>query len=54
MSWFKAYAVAIASMLAGGAVVHNIYQPDLSIPLESSEAKHSEQSPEPQAVPPKS
>lgn len=33
MSWFKAYGVAIVSMLAGAAVVHNIYQPDLHIPV---------------------
>ncbi len=29
MSWLKAYAVAITSLLAGAAVVHNIYKPDL-------------------------
>ncbi len=29
MSWLKAYAVAITSLLAGAAVVHNVYKPDL-------------------------
>lgn len=29
MSYYKAYAVAIASLLTGAAVVHNIYKPDL-------------------------
>lgn len=29
MSWLKAYAVAITSLLTGAAVVHNIYKPDL-------------------------
>lgn len=29
MSWLKAYAVAIVSVLSGAAVVHNIYKPDL-------------------------
>ena len=29
MGYLKAYAVAIVSMLAGAAVVHNIYSPDL-------------------------
>lgn len=28
----RAYGVAVASMLAGAAVVHNIYKPDLTIP----------------------
>lgn len=27
--FYKAYAVAIASMLTGAAIVHNIYKPDL-------------------------
>ncbi len=27
--FYKAYAVAIASLLTGAAVVHNIYKPDL-------------------------
>ena len=27
--WLKGYAVAIASLLSGAAVVHNIYKPDL-------------------------
>ena len=27
--WVKAYVVAIASMLSGAAVVHNIWKPDL-------------------------
>lgn len=29
MSLYKAYAVAIGSLLTGAAVVHNIYKPDL-------------------------
>ena len=29
MSFYKAYAVAIGSLLTGAAVVHNIYKPDL-------------------------
>ena len=29
ISWIKAYAVAIASLLSGAAVVHNIFKPDL-------------------------
>lgn len=32
MSYYKAYAVAIASLLTGAAVVHNIYKPDLVTP----------------------
>ncbi|CAI5982734.1 unnamed protein product [Closterium sp. NIES-65] len=28
----RSYAVAIASLLAGASVVHNIYKPDLTIP----------------------
>lgn len=35
MSWFKAYSVAMASLLAGAAVVHNVYKPDLRIPSNS-------------------
>jgi hypothetical protein len=31
MSWFKAYSVAMVSLLAGAAVVHNLYKPDLRI-----------------------
>lgn len=31
MSFYKAYAVAIGSLLTGAAVVHNIYKPDLVI-----------------------
>ncbi len=27
--FYKAYAVAIGSLLTGAAVVHNIYKPDL-------------------------
>lgn len=35
----RAYGVAVASMLAGAAVVHNIYKPDLTIPgYEAEEA----------------
>ncbi|BDA41624.1 hypothetical protein COCOBI_02-4050 [Coccomyxa sp. Obi] len=33
MSWLKAYAVAITSLLTGAAVVHNIYKPDLTLPI---------------------
>ena len=29
MSFYKAYVVAIGSLLTGAAVVHNIYKPDL-------------------------
>ena len=29
MSYYKAYAVAIGSLLTGAAVVHQIYKPDL-------------------------
>ena len=29
ISWIKAYAIAIASLLSGAAVVHNIFKPDL-------------------------
>lgn len=35
MSWFKAYSVAMVSLLAGAAVVHNLYKPDLRIPFYS-------------------
>lgn len=35
MSYYKAYAVAIASLLTGAAVVHNIYKPDLVCTLLS-------------------
>ena len=28
----RAYGVALASMLAGASVVHNLYKPDLTIP----------------------
>lgn len=31
--WWKAYAVAITSLLSGAAVVHNIMRPDLTIPV---------------------
>ena len=30
MNYLKPYAVAIASLLAGASVVHNIYKPDLA------------------------
>lgn len=29
MSFYKAYVVAIGSLLTGAAVVHNVYKPDL-------------------------
>lgn len=29
MNYLKPYAVAIASLLAGASLVHNIYKPDL-------------------------
>lgn len=32
ISWIKAYAMAIASLLSGAAVVHNIFKPDLVMP----------------------
>ena len=32
MGFLLAYAVGIASMLAGAAVVHNIYKPNLVLP----------------------
>ena len=28
----RAYGVALVSMLAGASVVHNVFQPDLTIP----------------------
>lgn len=33
MSYLKAYAVAMASLLAGATVVHHVFKPDLTIPL---------------------
>ena len=33
MGFLLAYAVGIASMLAGAAVVHNIYKPNLVLPI---------------------
>ncbi len=45
MSWFKAYSVAIVSMLAGAAVVHNVYQPDLRITV--GEVAAPEEAPQP-------
>ena len=41
MSYYKAYAVAIASLLTGAAVVHNIYKPDLVTPNFAAFAKVS-------------
>ena len=32
MNYLKPYAVAIASLLAGASVVHNIFKPDLASP----------------------
>lgn len=29
MTFYKAYIVAIGSLLTGAAIVHNIYKPDL-------------------------
>lgn len=40
MGFLLAYAVGIASMLAGAAVVHNIYKPNLVLPqIEKNEKK---------------
>jgi hypothetical protein len=32
----KVYAVALASLMAGAAVVHTIMKPDLTLPVEPS------------------
>lgn len=37
----KAYAVAVVSMLAGAAVVHNVYKPDLVRTLAMGEVDYS-------------
>lgn len=34
MSLLKANLVALASLLAGASVVHYIYKPDLTIPID--------------------
>jgi hypothetical protein len=34
MGHLTAYCVAIASLLTGAAVVHNLYKPNLVLPLE--------------------
>jgi len=34
MGHLTAYCVAIASLLAGAAVVHNVYKPSLVLPLD--------------------
>lgn len=34
----KGYAVSILSLFAGAAVVHEIYKPDLSLPLNQEKA----------------
>ena len=39
MGFLLAYAVGIASMLAGAAVVHNIYKPNLVLPKPKNEKK---------------
>ena len=44
----RAYGVALVSMLAGASVVHNVFQPDLTIPgyeLESAVAQDQQGSP---------
>ncbi|CAI7765685.1 unnamed protein product [Closterium sp. NIES-53] len=38
----RSYAVAIASLLAGASVVHNIYKPDLTIPGVVSSGERAE------------
>lgn len=35
MEMLKVYSVALLSLIAGAAFVHNIYKPDLSLPVES-------------------
>ena len=42
MGMLKFYSVAFFSLLAGAAVVHNIYKPDLSLPVETSTAGTSD------------
>lgn len=39
----RAYGVALASMLAGASVVHNIYKPDLTIPGYEAEPQRQPQ-----------
>ena len=41
MHMAKAYVVCIVSMLAGAAVVHNIYKPDLVIVMSPCNDPHS-------------
>jgi hypothetical protein len=36
MEMLKVYSVALLSLLAGAAVVHNIYRPDLRLPVDHS------------------
>ena len=47
ISWIKAYAIAIASLLSGAAVVHNIFKPDLvgfcSLPGHNTKASYRQQ-----------
>lgn len=33
----KGYATIIASMLAGAAVVHSFYKPDLTLPIKNNQ-----------------
>jgi hypothetical protein len=44
MGMIKAYAVALFSMLAGAAVVHNIYKPDLVRRMPQAHAASQAQS----------
>lgn len=40
----RAYGVSLACLLAGGSVVHAIFQPDLHIPLEEVAAQRAQAS----------
>ena len=35
----KGYAVSIVSLFLGAAVVHNLYKPDLTLPIEAKKAE---------------
>jgi hypothetical protein len=36
MEILRVYSVALLSLLAGAALVHNLYKPDLRLPVEPS------------------
>ncbi|GAQ88681.1 hypothetical protein KFL_004510080 [Klebsormidium nitens] len=44
-TYLVSYAVAMGSLLAGAAVVHNVYRPDLTIPGYSEESEAEGQPP---------